>query len=52
MTKPELIEKLRKIQEDTWDKEKNHGEADDLLLAYIGDEDITDAFNDIEKWYA
>ena len=29
-----------------------HQDADNLLLAYIGDADVTEAFKAIEKWYA
>jgi predicted transposase YdaD len=52
MTKKELIEKLREIQKDTDDIEKNHKEADDLLLEYIGDMEVSVAFSDVDKWYA
>jgi hypothetical protein len=51
MTKEELIKKLSVINE-TMDKEIGHGLADDLLLEYINDEEISKAFNDVEKWYA
>lgn len=49
MTKDELIEQLRALNEDT---EQNHIDADALLLAYINDPDITDAYQAIAKWYA
>lgn len=52
MTKQELIEKLRNIQKNNFDLESNHGDADDLLLEYIDDKEVTKAFNDIDKWYA
>ena len=32
--------------------ERNHEQADELLLQYINDEEITAAFNAIYKWYA
>lgn len=34
------------------DPEHAHIDADDLLLEYIGDLEITQAFHSIEKWYA
>ena len=34
------------------DPEAAHGEADDLLLELIDDEEIANAYNAIEKWYA
>lgn len=58
MTKDELLEALIKIEKENEksfgynDCERNHFEADELLLKYIDDKRITDAFNDIEKWYA
>ncbi len=53
MTKEELIEKLRECQEiSNHDQEEAHIRADDLLLEYIGEKDVTFAFIDINKWYA
>jgi hypothetical protein len=52
MTKEELIKELKSIKDTNLDIENGHGEADQLLLEYINDEDIASAFNDIEKWYA
>ena len=34
------------------DPEIAHNEADALLLAYIGDPEVTRAFDAIAKWYA
>ena len=50
MTKTELIEKLNKCNE--LDTETAHSQADDLLLEYIGDNEISHAYNQIDKWYA
>lgn len=50
MTKQELIEKLKNIK--GYDIEVNHVEADELLLDFINDKDINEAYGDIEKWYA
>jgi len=53
MTKEELIEELKKIaSRGSYDIEVNHAEADDLLLEYINDEEVTKAYSSIEKWYA
>lgn len=51
MTKEQLIKRLKELSEGG-DVEINHGEADDLLLEFIGDKEISDAYNEIEKWYA
>ena len=51
MNKEELIEKLKKCEEDG-DTESAHVEADDLLIEYINDPDIRKAYNDIGKWYS
>jgi hypothetical protein len=34
------------------DLEVAHSNADDALLAYIGDPEITSAFYSVTKWYA
>lgn len=58
MEKKELIEALKKIKymQETksggGDFEDHHLEADALLLQYINDKDISNAFFDIEKWYS
>ena len=49
INKEELIKRL-KI--DSGDEEVDHGNADDLLLEYIDDNEITEAFNSVDKWYA
>lgn len=51
MTKAELIEKLEELH-DGWDHEANHGKADDLLIEFINDPEVKEAFDKIEKWYA
>jgi hypothetical protein len=53
MTKAELLEKLKACQvlsED--DEEVAHANADDLLLEFISDPEITVAFESIKRWYA
>ncbi len=57
MTLAELITELQQLAERTaananTDPEDDHREADKLLLAFINDEQVTQAFSDIEKWYA
>lgn len=51
MSKEELIEKLKKLQ-DCGDPEIAHSEADELILAYLNDTEITEEFKKITKWYA
>lgn len=43
--------KLRSLQGST-DPEMSNSEADKLLLAYIGDEEIAEAFDAVPAWYA
>lgn len=52
MSKEELILKLKKLSKETFDTESIHFEADELLLKYINDNEISDAYNSINKWYA
>lgn len=54
MTKEQLLTKLRAIATDAPpdNEDQNHRDADRLLLAYIGDPEVTAAFDMIEKWYA
>ena len=57
LTKKKLLEQLnklktRKTEFGSLDKEANHSDADDLLIEYINDPKITEAYNKIEKWYA
>ena len=46
----ELKAKLKKAFEGC--EEAGHMEADQLLLEYIGDEEVTEIFNSARKWYA
>lgn len=45
-------ELIRILKRDTGDKEVDHGNADDALLDFINDKEITEAFNSVDKWYA
>jgi len=50
MTIEELREKLQKIKK--WNNPMEaHRAADDNLLTYINDSEVTRLFNDLEKWY-
>jgi hypothetical protein len=49
--KDKLLKNLEILQKDS-DLERAHIMADQLLLLYIADSEITDAFEKIEKWYA
>ena len=51
INKQELIDKLHNLKE-SGDHEGAHGDADEALLDYIHDDEVTEAFDDIEKWYA
>jgi len=53
MTIDELIAELKRIKaESDGDREEDHLFADYALLVYINDPRVTEAFDDIEKWYA
>lgn len=53
MDKQELLSELRRLKDDDDDDiESAHVQADDLLIAYIGDQEIKAAFEAIDKWYA
>lgn len=51
MDKETLLKKLRDL-DGAADPEHAHAEADKLLLEFINDEEITEAFNNLELWYA
>lgn len=48
----ELLTGLRALQGDEVDPEMGHVEADALLLDYIDDDEVAEAYNGISKWYA
>ena len=53
MTKKELIEQLKELVESSWSNAENaHAAADKLLLEFVNDSEITEAFEQIEKYYA
>ena len=51
MNKEELLKALRALA-GLRDPESAHSEADHLLLTFIDDDEITEAFEAIPKWYA
>lgn len=51
MTKKELIEKLKDLQK-TKDVEHGHSEADNLLLGFINDNEISKEYEKIARWYS
>jgi len=55
MTKEELLAKLKKIknrQKGLHDTEGDHLDADQYLMEFINDDDISKAYAVIDKWYA
>lgn len=51
MSKEELIAELKLCRQDS-DVEYAHIRADDLLIKFINDDEIEDAYNSIPKRYA
>lgn len=51
LTRKQLLERLRELQARR-DYESAHEDADKLLLLYIGDHEITEAFFAIHREYA
>lgn len=48
-----LLEQLRAlVDKSKTDSENAHIEAEDLLLSYINDEEVSDVYGRIEKYYA
>ena len=53
MSKEELIAALKELlNDDSRDMEANHVDADELLLKFIDDDEIRQAFESIEKYYS
>lgn len=54
MTKDELIAKLLDlgaVPAEEYSESDAHYAADRALLAYINDDDVTEAFDALHKWY-
>lgn len=49
--KESLLNALRECR-DSGDTEGAHSDADDALLAFIGDAEIKEAYREVPKWYA
>lgn len=48
-----LLEDLRRVKKElSHDIEQAHADADGLLLTYLNDKEIAEAYNAIPKWYA
>lgn len=55
ISRDELLRQLREMDADIQqrrDWEADHGIADRLLLAYINDPEISEAFDKVGRWYA
>jgi hypothetical protein len=53
MTRDELLARLTRIANRTsGDPESDHADADEALLDYVGDAEIREVYNSIEKWDA
>ena len=52
ISRAELIERLKELSKDSADLEASHAEADELLLSYVNDKEIEQAFEEVPKWYA
>ncbi|KKN17516.1 hypothetical protein LCGC14_0965010 [marine sediment metagenome] len=52
MKQKEIIAELKELQRlSKHDPEVAHDEADKLILKYVNDGEITEAFNLIKRWY-
>ncbi len=47
-----ILAELKRLSMPPVDPELAHGEADDLLVELIDDEEIAAAYEAVEKWYA
>lgn len=53
MTKEDLLKRLNEINENyRYDPEICHQKCDSALLDFIDDEEISKAYDEVEKWYA
>lgn len=51
MWRDELIEKLKELKEHD-DPASAHELADEYLLSYIGDKEVSELFYNLERWYS
>ena len=53
MTLEELKQKMIEVEESSdWNWHDVHEKQDELLLEYIGDEEIKQIYNSTQKWYS
>jgi len=59
MTKERLVKELKDLEKtcinetyNCYDAEKGHLKADQLLLEYINDPEVTEVFEGLDKWYS
>lgn len=52
ISKAELLKELQELSKDSADPEASHAEADELLLRYVNDSEIEQAFDKVPRWYA
>ena len=52
MTKDELRERIDQISFFVNDVEERHIQLDNALLEYINDDDISELFCKVERWYS
>lgn len=52
VSRADLLLTLSKLAKEEWDCEKSHQEADQALLEYINDSEVTEVYARIRKWYA
>lgn len=56
MEKEEILKKLKELkiqrEDPNCDVEDIHIKSDDLLLQFINDDDITEAWKDIDKYFS
>lgn len=52
LTRDDALAKLKALADEPRDQVEAHREADRILLSLINDPEITDAFDEISKWYA
>lgn len=52
MTRDELLATLRRLSESPASTDQTHMQADNALLAFINDDEISEAFLAIRRYYA
>lgn len=52
ISRKDLLSSLKELHDEQGDIEAMHAEADELLLRYINDTEVEEAFEEVPKWYA